>query len=84
MRSDLVFYIKRMGNQLERMSYQYGQAAGNREISLMNLWVVDFLFDNQDREIFPRDIEEEFSITRATASKMLNRLPESGWRETGE
>ena len=43
MRSDLVFYIKRMGNQLERMSYQYGQAAGNREISLMNLWVVDFL-----------------------------------------
>ena len=55
MRSDLVFYIKRMGNQLERMSYQYGQAAGNREISLMNLWVVDFLFDNQDREIFPRE-----------------------------
>ena len=74
MRSDLVFYIKRMGNQLERMSYQYGQAAGNREISLMNLWVVDFLFDNQDREIFPRDIEEEFSITRATASKMLNLM----------
>ena len=35
MRSDLVFYIKRMGNQLERMSYQYGQAAGNREISLI-------------------------------------------------
>lgn len=74
MRSDLVFYIKRMGNQLERMSYQYGQAAGNREISLMNLWVVDFLFDNQDREIFPRDIEEEFSITRATVSKMLNLM----------
>lgn len=78
MRSDLGFYIKRLRNNLERISYQYYDTIGHRDYSLMNLWVVDFLHDNRNRDVFPRDIEEEFFITRATVSKMLNLMEQKG------
>ncbi len=78
MRADLGFYIKRLRNNLERISYQYYDSAGHGEYSLMNLWIVDYLYDNRDRQVFPRDIEEEFFITRATVSKMLNLMEEKG------
>lgn len=78
MRSDLGFYIKRLRNNLERISYQYYDTISHRDYSLMNLWVVDFLHDNRNRDIFPRDIEEEFFITRATVSKMLNLMEQKG------
>ena len=35
------------------------------------MWITDFLTDHEAKDIFPKDIEEEFFITRATTSKML-------------
>jgi len=42
----------------------------------MNMWICDFLFDmqQQGRIIYQKDIEAEFSINRATASKMLSLM----------
>lgn len=74
MRGELGFYIKRMSNLLERLSYQHYHNSGRREFSLMNHWVVDYLYNNRHRDVYPRDIEEEFLITRATVSKMLNLM----------
>ena len=42
----------------------------------MNMWVSDFLYDNRDREIYQKDVEKEFFINRATASKMLSLMEE--------
>ena len=40
------------------------------------MWVADYLFDmnQQGRVVFQKDIEAEFSINRATASKMLSLM----------
>lgn len=42
----------------------------------MNLWVCDFLYDNRNGAIYQKDVEAEFSINRATASKMLLLMEE--------
>jgi DNA-binding MarR family transcriptional regulator len=36
--------------------------------------VVEFLFRNQNREIYQKDFEEEFMIRRSTASRMLTLM----------
>ena len=41
-----------------------------------NLWVIDYVTDNSDKDIYQKDIEAEFSINRATASKMLSLMEE--------
>ena len=40
--------------------------------------VIGFLYQNRDRDVFQRDVEAEFSIARATASKMLSSMEQSG------
>lgn len=41
------------------------------ECSLTSLFVLDFLYAHRDQRLCQRDIEDEFFINRATASKML-------------
>lgn len=43
-----------------------------------NGWIIGFLADNADREIFQRDIEDHFTITRSTASKVLSLMEQKG------
>lgn len=44
----------------------------------MQTWIIGFLYQRQDRDIYQRDIEEEFDISRATATKMLQLMEKKG------
>lgn len=43
-----------------------------------NGWVIAYLYENSDREVYQRDLEHEFGISRSTTSKMLARMEEGG------
>ncbi len=43
-----------------------------------NGWIIGFLAENADKEIYQKDLEEEFSITRSTASKVLILMEKKG------
>lgn len=73
---DVSFYSKKLANYFERLGYQLFREETFQDCSVGNLWVVDFLADHEDRELFQRDVETEFFISRATASKMLTLMEE--------
>lgn len=75
--TDISFYIKKLDNHILRLSHSLYDRRKFGEYSLMNMWVVDFLYD-QKREIYQKDVEEEFFINRATASKMLSLMEKKG------
>ena len=43
-----------------------------------NGWIIVYLSRNQDRDIFQKDLETQFGITRSTASKVLNLMERKG------
>ncbi len=43
-----------------------------------NGWIIGYISDHSDRDIYQRDLEEEFSITRSTASKVVNLMVRKG------
>lgn len=49
-----------------------------KNITKMQGRVIGFLYCNRNRELFQRDVEAEFFITRATASKMLSLMEKNG------
>ncbi len=75
-KADISFLVKKLDNQIQRKIHALYNRKEFQECSLMNMWVSDFLFDmqQQDRIIYQKDIEAEFSINRATASKMLSLM----------
>ena len=44
----------------------------------MQRWTLGFLNDRADTEIYQKDIEQEFKVSRATASNMLQLMERKG------
>lgn len=44
----------------------------------MHMMIIGYLVDNQNRDIFQKDIEKEFSIRRPTATSMLQKMERHG------
>lgn len=43
-----------------------------------NGWIICYLADREDRDVFQKDIEKEFDITRSTASKVIDLMEQKG------
>ena len=43
-----------------------------------NSWIIKYIDDHKDTDIFQRDLERKFGITRSTASKVINLMVEKG------
>ncbi len=50
------------------------QAAGYDEVTMMHGWILKYLYDNRDREVFQRDIEKQFSIGRSTVTTIIQLM----------
>ena len=68
--------VKNMDNHIQRYLHSMYNRKEFQDCSLMNMWVSDFLYDNRDKELYQKDVEKEFFINRATASKMLSLMEE--------
>lgn len=43
-----------------------------------NAWIMSFIASNKNKDVFQKDIEQEFSITRSTASKVVSLMVDKG------
>lgn len=41
-------------------------------------WTIGYLYENQNRDIFQKDLEREFSIRKSTASTTLKSMEKNG------
>jgi DNA-binding MarR family transcriptional regulator len=48
------------------------------DITGTNGWIIGYIARNLERDIYQRDIEKEFGITRSTASKVLILMEKKG------
>ena len=44
-------------------------------------WIISYIAENYNRDVFQRDLEKEVDITRSTASKNVDLLVENGFIE---
>lgn len=77
--NDIGFYLRKLNNHIQKRSHSFYNRKEIKECSLSNLWVIDYLTDNSNKDIYQKDIETEFSINRATASKMLTLMEEKNF-----
>lgn len=66
-------------NNLIRRYFEF--ATHRKEIETItgnNGWIISFLAENSDKDIFQKDIEEHFTITRSTTSKVLRLMEQKG------
>ena len=43
-----------------------------------NAWIIAYIADHADQDVYQRDLEEAFGVTRSTASKVVNLMVQKG------
>ena len=61
-------------NAIARATADYGAPLSGRTI-----WVLCYIRDHSDRDVFQKDLEEIFSVRRSTMSGILLRMEEKGF-----
>lgn len=74
------YKLRLLHNQVhKRMEYRKSQNAFDAgDLTRMQRFTMGYLHKNRDREIYQRDLENEFAISRATASNMLSVMERKG------
>lgn len=60
-------------NKLNQMTME------TERVSIHQCWILQHLTENSDKEVYQKDIEQLFSIKRATANQMLRSLESKGY-----
>ena len=47
-------------------------------LTVGNGWIIGYIYSNRDKDVFQKDIEEHFSITRSTVSKVVDCMVNKG------
>lgn len=65
-------------NHLIKRNLQNELSGELMRISAANGYILVYLYENKQNDVFQRDLEEYFNITRSTASKVLSLMETKG------
>lgn len=78
--SDTIGYeVRTLDNLLFRMLLAYSARAGMDELTMMHGWIIGYLYDNREKDIYQKDLEKKFSISRSTVTNILKRMESKGY-----
>lgn len=78
MQKNVCFEIKSLDNMIMRKVLMNVKENREEMISPVQLRIMEYLFQNRDREIYQRDIEKNFLVRRSTASGILKTMEKKG------
>ncbi|HAT89620.1 MAG TPA: MerR family transcriptional regulator [Roseburia sp.] len=79
MHTDTIGYkIRLLHNQIHKRMEAKRQENEKEPLTGMQRWTLGFLKDHDGEDIYQKDIETEFSVSRATASNMLAVMERKG------
>jgi Transcriptional regulators len=70
--------LKILMNKIHRKAHSLVPDDVRRLVTPIQFEVMKFLYGSRERDVYQKDVEAEFSVTRATASKMLSLMERNG------
>lgn len=71
--------IRKLDHMLKRMITYHAKAAGMDEVTLMHGWIIQYLYENKEKEVFQKDIEARFSVCRSTVTSIIQLMEKKGY-----
>jgi DNA-binding MarR family transcriptional regulator len=71
--------IKVISNLLKRLIGNYENGKYVNEVTGNNAFIIGYLADHPDQDVFQKDLEDIFSVRRSTMSNIIARMEEKGF-----
>ncbi len=72
------FRVRLVSNLLRRYIDNVIVVKHGRKFTRMQGWIIGFISKQDGKDVFQKDIEEEFTIRRSTATAILQRMEKNG------
>ncbi|MBU9745672.1 MarR family transcriptional regulator [Lachnospiraceae bacterium ASD3451] len=76
---DVGHEIHAISNLIGRKIEEQKRNSGIEGITPIQSWILRFLQENRNRDVFQKDVEQEFSITRSTVTGILKLMEKNGF-----
>ena len=71
--------IKAIDHLMQRKMIMAASKSGLDKVTVMHGWIIGYLAHNADRDIYQKDIESEFAISRSTVTNILKLMEKKGY-----
>lgn len=71
--------IKVISNLLKRLIGNYENGKYVNEVTGNNAFIIGYLAEHSDRDVFQKDLEDVFSVRRSTMSNIIARMEQKGF-----
>lgn len=72
------FKARQLSNAVKRNGEQQDRQFENRNITMLQRWIIGHLAHNQDRDIFQKELEQVFAIGKSTLTETLHVMEKNG------
>lgn len=76
---DVSYEIKTLDHMIGRKIINISLKNGMDQVTVMHGWIIGFLYENQDRDIYQKDLESKFCICRSTVTNILKLMEKKGY-----
>lgn len=73
------FVVRTLNNLMMRNAMDVAEMQDQKGMPMMQCWIIGFLYENRDREIFQKDIERECHIARSTVTCVVKQMEKKGF-----
>lgn len=71
--------IKVIDHVMQRSMFRFASDSGIDKVTIMHGWIMKYLQENKDKDIFQKDIESFFAISRSTVTNILKLMEKKGY-----
>lgn len=79
MKKMIAYEMRKVQNLMTKSLSKIGKDDKAEKLSMVQVWILEYLYDNIGQDIFQKDIEIKFDITAPTATKMIESLVKRGF-----
>lgn len=77
-REEVGFQINELSHMIRWLTHQYAGEDGEHSGAGMYGWLIGFLYENRNADIFQRDLQQQFSVRRSTMTGILQAMEREG------
>ena len=72
------YAVKSLHRRINQVIGRIPAIKENKNLPSVLIWILNFLFRNEGRDVFQKDIEAEFNTRRSTATELLKQMEKNG------
>jgi DNA-binding MarR family transcriptional regulator len=71
--------VKRLSHAMNRRFMEFAREDGLDEVTAISGRIMGLIYFNSDRDIFPKDVEQAFKITRSSVTSVVQLMEKNGY-----